>query len=166
MRLSRGTRHRWRDRPGLVSGVILLVLAPASGCGSPDPVDGLRSELEANWARWVAERPTQYAYTVERLCFCGPEARGPVVVSVEGATVTGRVYVSSSDPVPAALEGLYPSVDGLFEFVEDAMDRDAYRIEVTYDSSSGIPLDVWVDYQQNVADEEVGFAVRSLPATG
>jgi hypothetical protein len=86
-----------------------------------------------------------------------------VVVTVQGASVTERVYVGSDEPVAPALEDLYPSVDGLFEVLEEAMDRDAHRIEVTYDVGTGIPLDIWVDYAENVADEELGFAVRSLP---
>jgi len=164
MKVSGGTARRGRrTRARVVAAAALLAPALSSGCASSDPLDDPRSELETNRARWVADRPTAYSYTLERLCFCGPEARGPVVVTVQGASVTERVYVGSDEPVAPALEDLYPSVDGLFEVLEEAMDRDAHRIEVTYDVGTGIPLDIWVDYAENVADEELGFAVRSLP---
>jgi hypothetical protein len=161
MTVSRGIRP---DRPRPLHRVLAALAIFALGCTSSDPWDEPRRELDTNRARWLADRPTGYEYTLERLCFCGPEARGPVAVSVVGADVTERVYVGSGEPVPADLEDLYPSVDGLFEFIDDAMERDAHRIQVTYDSATGVPLDAWVDYSENVADEELGFAVRSLPA--
>ena len=46
---------------------------------------------------------------------------GPVRVTVVGADVTSRVYVDSGDPVDPQMEDLFPTVDGLFEVLLDAL---------------------------------------------
>ncbi len=116
-------------------------------------------ELDRNKALWERVRPSKYVFDVERLCFCGVEARGPVRVEVSAGRVSVRTYVDSREPVPSTYESLFPSVDGLFELLVDAMERDAHQIEVTYDRETGVPIDLWIDYVENVADEELGFRV-------
>ena len=83
-------------------------------------------------------------------------------VSVSGQDVTERVYVDSGDPVPASFAELFPSVDGLFDILEAAIVGDAHVIEVTYDTVSGVPIDLWIDYVENIADEELGFRVTEM----
>jgi hypothetical protein len=38
---------------------------------------------------------------------------------------------------------------------------------VTYDVETGVPIEFWIDYAENIADEELGFrvteSVASLP---
>jgi hypothetical protein len=36
-------------------------------------------------------------------------------------------------------------------------------VEVTYDRDTGVPLDIYIDYDEYVADEELGLSVESLP---
>jgi hypothetical protein len=58
-------------------------------------------------------------------------------------------------------------VEGLFDILRDAIVRDAHVIEVTYDVETGVPIKFWIDYAENIADEELGFrvteSVASLP---
>ena len=137
----------------------MAVLATSGACGDLGPGDGSFAEVTRNQERWQQQRPATYRYGVERLCFCGVEARGPVRVTVAGDDVTDRTYIDSGETVPGLFEDLFPTVDGLFDVLRDAIEREAHRIDVTYDPISGVPLDVFIDYQQNVADEELGFSV-------
>jgi hypothetical protein len=137
---------------------IALVLASA-GCGILDPGESGREELEENRERWEAIRPVAYAMVIERRCFCPAPARGPVRVTVEATIPTGRVYADSGEVVPAELAPLFPTIDGLFDVLADAYARSAHEIRVSYDEGSGIPVDVWIDYQETMADEELGFSV-------
>jgi hypothetical protein len=136
-----------------------IVVAGITGCGILSPDGGVRSELEENRERWEGARPTSYSVTVERLCFCGPDWRGPVRIRVEGATAVERVYVDSGLPVGADAAPFFPTVDGLFQVILDALDRDAHEIRVSYDPGTGIPFDIWIDYEENTVDEELGFTV-------
>lgn len=142
--------------------LLLAVALTAAGCGILEPGGGLRGELDDNRERWESLRPASYAVVVERLCFCGVEARGPVRVLVQGTIPTERTYTDSGVVVSAELAPFFPTIDGLFDVLADALDRDAHEVSVTYDEETGIPVDVWIDYEENTADEELGFAV-TLP---
>jgi hypothetical protein len=50
-------------------------------------------------------------------------------------------------------------VDGLFDVLRDAMNEGAHEIRVTYNPANGVPIDFWIDYSENTADEELGFIV-------
>jgi hypothetical protein len=137
-----------------------VMLAGASvACGDLGPSDGPLAELEQQRDKWEATRPVSYRYGVTRLCFCAPGSLGPARVSVTGASVTARVYIDSGDPVPTQLAEAFPTVDGLFDILRSAMEGDAHSITVSYDATSGVPIDFWIDYVENVADDELGFEV-------
>jgi hypothetical protein len=158
-----------RMRGSGARAILAVVLAAAflTTCDSLGLGDGPMDELERNRTLWVNVGPLAYEYGLERLCFCAEDARGPVRVTVESGLVTERAYVGSGDPVPASLEDLFPGVSGLFDILQDAFERDAFQVDVTYDPETGVPIDFWIDYVENAADEELGFmvteAVHQLP---
>ena len=137
-----------------------LVLA----CGSVGPEGGLLADLEANQARWETLGPGTYVYAVERLCFCGVEYRGPVRVRVEGGVAVERWYVDSGLPVPSPMADEFPTVNGLFEILRSAIEADAQEVRVTWDPGLGVPLDFWIDFNDMVADEELGMQVTEAVA--
>lgn len=146
---------RWRS----IVALGVLSTFGALGCDGQGPDVGLLQELQRNRLRWAAQAPSSYTYAIERLCFCGGEARGPVRVAVTDGVVAERVYVESGDPVSPSFADLFPAVEGLFDVIADAIARDAFRIDVMYDADTGVPLDISIDYEQHVADEELGFRV-------
>ena len=103
-------------------------------------------------------------YAVERLCFCPVEYRGPVRVRVEAGVAVERLYVDSGLTVPSPMEGEFPTVDGLFELLRSAIEADAHEVRVTYDPGLGVPLDFWIDFNEMVADEELGIQVTEAVA--
>ena len=107
---------------------------------------------------WQLRRPARYEYTVQRQCFCGEDARGPVRVTVDGETIVSQTY-DDGRAVDAPADEWFPSVDGLFAVLRDAFARDAHEIRVSYDPQLGVPVELWIDYSQNIADEELGFTV-------
>lgn len=137
----------------------------APGCGDLGPDSGdLRDEVARHRSRWEAGRPADYAYVLERLCFCGEEARGPVRLRVDGPDVLSRVYVTGGGSVSEDLAPWFPAVDGLFDVIDDALDRDAHQIQVTWDDETGLPMELWIDYEVNIADEEQGYRIVEVPA--
>jgi hypothetical protein len=133
----------------------MITLAACQDLGPETP----RDELQENLELWQAMRPARYAYTIERQCFCGVDARGPVRVTVEGETVLSQVYVEDGRLATGPATGWFPSVDGLFALLRDAIDEGAHEVRVSYDPVSGVPFEFWIDYSEFTADEELGFAV-------
>lgn len=143
-----------RCRAWLASLCPLLV-----ACGSVAPVDGRWVDLEVHQARWDSLGPESYVYAVERLCFCGFEYRGPVRVRVEDGVAIGRVYVDSGLAVPPGIAAEFPTVDGLFELLRSAIEAEADEVRVTYDPVLGTPIDLWIDFSEMTADEDLGLLV-------
>ena len=81
--------------------------------------------------------------------------------------VSARVVVAVRDsetgnPVAPELEELYPGVEGLFEVVQDALDRDAHRVTVLYDPTLGYPREISIDYLEFAIDEELMLNAEGL----
>jgi uncharacterized protein DUF6174 len=151
-------RGRALAKWGATLGVVVL-----TGCGLTGPDGDLRTELERNRALWDTTGLATYEYGVERICFCGVEARGPVLVNVEAGSVLSRRYVDSGDPVLPGFADLFPTVVGLFDVIEGAIEDDAFNIDVSWDIATGLPTDIFIDYDESVADEEVGFRITQSP---
>ena len=150
--------------PRRPAAVLALSLAVGlSGCSDQGPPPGLAEEIALNRTVWQATRPQAYSYTILHQCFCGVEARGPVEVEVSGPTVVRRVYVDTGAEVDAQFAPSFPSVDGLFDILESAVDTEADEIKVVWDSTNGIPLNFSIDYDRETADEEQGYEVVAIP---
>ena len=143
-----------RCRQAVLVVAAIAASAACSDLGPKGPVD----ELEEAQELWRSQRPLRYVYTIQRQCFCGEDARGPVRVTVDGETVASQLY-GDGRPVNAAAVGWFPSVDGLFAVLLEAFAEDAHEIRVTYDPQLSVPIDFWIDYSQNTIDEELGFIV-------
>ena len=85
----------------------------------------------------------------------GPEESGSAASPSCSAGFTGEV------PDPER----FGPVGELFEFLQNAIGRDAARIDATFHPELGYPVEVFVDFDELLADEELGFTVRSLSAT-
>ena len=120
-----------------------------------------REDLAAARERWSEQGYSDYALTLQHDCFCGQEARGPVVVQKRFGEIT-RSYVESGEPVPSDFERFFPDVEGLFEFIEEAVEQDAASIHVEFHPELGYPIAVSVDYSESAIDEESGYRVLAL----
>ena len=82
-------------------------------------------------------------------------------VTVSGAKVTG---VSSATPnidmIPEP-ERFIP-IEGLFALIREAITQNASRIEVTFDETYGYPSELFIDYDERMADEEASFRISSF----
>lgn len=54
------------------------------------------------------------------------------------------------------------TVDGLFAAIDDAIERDAARIDARYDPQLGYPLEIAIDFSERIADEEVSYFASDL----
>lgn len=144
----------------------LLPLALAAlalqGCtGGPFDASGARAELRAGRALWQREGAADYAYTIRRVCFCGPEVAGPVRVEVRGGQ-TVKVETFSGRTLAAGAFDRLDTVEELFATVGEAIDRDPDRIMAGYDPARGHPVSLFVDYDRRAVDEENGFEVSDF----
>jgi hypothetical protein len=136
--------------------VILTAALSLAACSDSSFGPELR-ELDQNRAKWEAAAPASYVYAVERLCFCG--YFGAARVTVENGVAVSAVWVDPEGQPVEPTTDLFPSVDGLFDILEDAFARNAHSVEVTYDPVTGAPTEFQIDYIEHAIDEELGMRI-------
>ena len=147
---------------GRLFAVLSISLALLASLACDEENGGPTTEFVEARARWEARGPTDYDLVLARVCFCPPEGIGPARIEVRGGEVVSRTYVGSGEPVRENLESFFPAVDGLFAVLADALERGAHSIDVEYDPDLGFPTRSFVDFEENVADEEMGHRVIEL----
>ncbi|HKG92376.1 MAG TPA: DUF6174 domain-containing protein [Gemmatimonadaceae bacterium] len=154
-----------------------LVAAAASSCsssagtgpGGPELAArlGARVELAAARSRWAAKAPARYRYVFSRSCECLTEATQAARIEVERSVgnpevITSLTYASGGSAVENRYRALFPSVDGLFDLVQDALDRRAAGLVVSYDPQLGYPRSISIDYDAVMVDDEVVLHASDL----
>jgi hypothetical protein len=122
-----------------------------------DPQDALDAARDL----WAQQGGDDYDMTFNWQCFCIVDFVQRVDLEVRGDAIEGGVVTDSGDPVSTDMLAEYQTVDALFDLIQDAIDRDAAEIRVTY-AGAGYPDEVWIDYDHQIADEERGFFIHSL----
>lgn len=152
---------------GLCSGTKPLSNAQADlavlGRGkAPAPKASHTAQLRQNKRLWTKQKIANYRYTLSRSCFCVPEARQPVKIEVRNGKLTSIVAANGGKAVNPEYFSQYDSIPKLFDIVQDAIARKAHRISVTYHPTLGYPTKIEIDYDQQMADEELYLTVENL----
>ena len=138
-----------------IAGVTLLGLAiSCSDAVGPRPQT---TDLDAARQRWRAQDLHTYAFTIQRSCFCVNIHR--LYVAVVSDTVAGVLDLDTATPVDRQLG---ETVNGLFTFIQNAIDRPAEKIRVTYDATKGFPTEIDYDGAAQIADDEIFFHVSDV----
>lgn len=141
----------------LVLPLVLCSIAVLAGCqNAPE-----RVALNANRLMWQAHNVYHYQYTLRVSCFCPREITDPVVIEVKNGV---PVSVGSSETAVSKADFFddFDTIDELFLIVDEAIDQDPARLDVTYDEEFGFPSNVYIDYDFQIADEELGFTVSDF----
>lgn len=119
-------------------------------------------QLKNNRRLWNQQNISNYRYTLTRSCFCTAEARGPVIVEVRNGVTTSVTSVATGQPVSADLFKEYDTVPKLFNVIKDAIARKASSLTVEYNSTLGYPTKINIDYNAQIADEELYLTVENF----
>lgn len=143
-------------------GLIVLSLALLAGCdttGEGGEVDlgssvevGSERGLEEAYAEWLSTGPASYRLQYQVECFCAPVT---VTVDVEDGRIVG------AETEGGAAEAL--DVSALYGRALSAYRQGAASITVRLtERGPPIPVDLYIDYNEAIADEEMGYHVLSF----
>jgi len=127
----------------------------------PKPTD-IQLELDQNRKKWMSQMVANYQFNFRWICFCALEYMTPVNITVRENRIDSAAFVEGD--VPVAIEELkrYRTIDGLFDLLQEGIDKNAHSILVDYHPELGYPIDGWIDYEAAIADEELGFEINGL----
>ncbi|CAJ1967670.1 unnamed protein product [Cylindrotheca closterium] len=129
------------------------------------PLTKWQTELEAGKLLWSEQNLKTYDHTCQRscrcpdgmhqqLCECSDESQLAKLVQV----VDGKVFAVDGSPVQATQRSSSASLDevptlgGLFTIIQEAINGNAFRVDVDYDPEYAYP--VLIDFTRDPADEE------------
>ena len=154
-------------------GVVLLcsTLSLLLGCmlvdydlkpdDKPKLID-IQLELDQNRKKWMSKMVSNYQFNFQWICFCALKSMEPVNITVRENRIDSAAFVEGDAPVAIEDFKRYRTIEGLFDLLQEAINRNAHSILVDYHPELGYPIDGWIDYEEAIADEELGFEINSL----
>ncbi len=135
----------------------------------PNPPPGDSAEYERYveaLAKWTEAGITSYEFTFSRGCFCPVEYVGPYVATVTDGTVASATYngvdLLEIELLRATSYGeRVLTVDEVFAEIARAI-LEADSMDVTYHPELGYPLSASIDWELQMADEEVYYTLSDL----
>ena len=124
-----------------------------------------QSDVERNQQKWQDANISHYRFQLNVGCFCVYRDQMPVTVEVKDGQVVSMTNVNGqvlSETGPTAFIMTYATIDNIFAVLRTDEVKKADTVTVTYDPTYGFPVDVSVDYSQEMADEGGGETMDQL----
>jgi len=119
--------------------------------------------LKFNRNLWDKQNISNYRYTFSNGCFCIPEARGPVIIEVRNGETKSITSVATGQPIEnIELFQNYNTIPKLFNVIQDGIARKASNLDVNYSPKLGYPTQINIDYNSQIADEEIYLTIENL----
>lgn len=134
-----------------------------TGCMPTGPDSSQLDDLRRHRGQWEGRQPTHYEFIVQRSCECVPPWTNPLRVTVRGGQVLSVANAQTEESVPMDSD-LAKSIEDLFGLLEQALEHGAYQVTAAYDPDFGYPTSIYIDSDEQMVDEEIGYSVRDLRA--
>ena len=157
--------------PALLAAVLVSLLGGCAGTdevardeptGTPTTSEPAPSDPPED----DAFAPSDYDFTLVTSCFC---AYGgvPVRVSVRDDAVTTAVFARAGGRGgavrgEAAPESLVLSIEDVLARAEEAREQGAAEVRVEWPEGTDHPTEVWIDRDERMVDEELGWTISRV----
>jgi len=125
-----------------------------------------RSPLEINRLKWKENKLNTYQFQLQWQCFCTLDYVASVLVTVNQGAITKVLGAKSGQSVSVNRYKNYLTMEGLFDFVQSAINENAIQIDINYHPKYRFPTKAWIDWNWMIADEEKGFLITALKQKG
>ena len=127
-----------------------------------DLSDSIIAQLQGAQSRWEQSGITSYTYRASWQCFCLKEYAAQVDVQVVNNQVANVKFAEPNFTGDVPEPERFGPIQDRFDFIRDAIEQEASRIDVQFHPEFGYPLKVFVDFDERTADEERGFTILTL----
>jgi len=112
---------------------------------------------ENRW-KWIKSAVFDYEVDESLNCFCMISGKHHlVIVDEQLVSATNNQGQAVTNP------GQYfKTVDQLFKYIEESLSRNPDKVTITYDNTYGYPTSVYFDFDEKIADEEMGFELSNF----
>jgi hypothetical protein len=121
----------------------------------------LRSELRVARELWRTRGPSTYRFEFRWNCYCLPNLREWVRVDVRDKILVGVTRLTDGEALPPD-RWSHRTVEGMFQWLEGKLAEHPEVLRVRFDSELGYPVEGYCDISSMMADEEMGFELKSV----
>ncbi len=145
----------------------LIVMAVMLSCSHS--TDSEQTSFEKNRELWESQNLTHYVFYFEQACFCAPrhlaasvQVRNDTVFNFSNVYGDGELLTDTLISAYGISRSSFHSIEGLFDIIQNAMDKNADLLQVKYNPQIGYPETTHVDFSFGVADEEISYYARGV----
>ncbi len=122
----------------------------------------IATEVQMNREKWMSHEISGYQIEMQKICYCVPEVVRMMVFEVEGDEVTAVRYADTGEDVDPQHYGDFNTIEGMFSFVEKAIEKDPADLSIAYDEKYGYIKELSIDFKENIADDEISIIASNM----
>jgi hypothetical protein len=146
----------------LAAVILVASLVPACAMDAESTQDSeVLGQMISHREQWSRPSRSEYQFTWQQGCFCGPEMTRPIRISVKAGRIVSAAYVDDKQPVSASIQSGLTTIEGVFDLIQHAVDQHYDEVRVTY-GDQGYPSSVFFDISKRAADEERSIAISDV----
>lgn len=122
----------------------------------------ITTEVQMNREKWMSHEISSYQIEMQKICYCVPEVVRMMVFEVEGDEVASVKYADTGEDVDPQHYGSFNTIEGMFTFVEKALEKSPADLSIAYDEKYGYIKELSVDFKENIADDEISIIASNM----
>jgi hypothetical protein len=131
-------------------------------CTSDVIVSVEKREFSQAKEKWNSAQIRNYNMNEKISCFCGGLLEWKIFVK---NGIKDKVEYDESQAFGQTYDDIFDqarTIEDVFDFLEDLLNRDLASLNVEYDDVYGFPKLINIDYVENIADDEIAYFYTEL----
>jgi len=122
----------------------------------------IASEIQSNREKWMAHEISDYVIEMQKICYCVPEVVRMMVFEIGDDKIKTVRYADTGDDVDPQYYGDFNTIEDMFSFVEQAIEKNPADLSIAYDEEYGYIKELSVDFKENIADDEISIIASNM----
>ena len=142
--------------------IFLSCLIWLTGCvkSNPDQIQIIKGDPASQLVLWKKKGISNYEMTMKISCYCIQGRVGPHHIVVEN----DKIKTVNNLPYDSTKTGPILTINELFDFIIISLAKKPYQHSLDYNASFKYPKNIYFDFSQQIADEEVGYEITYFKA--
>ncbi len=145
----------------LLGLTIAVILISFCGDNSTHPIDIDWKIYKEPREVWNAHNIKNYTITEKVICFC-PNAGIDHELFVSNGEIDSIKNSDSKELLTDHSKELFKTIDELFDFLETIDPDSVATFNVEYHDKYGYPAKFFIDFDERMVDEEIGYELKNL----
>jgi hypothetical protein len=142
--------------------IFLSFLIWLTGCvkSNPDQIQIINGDPASQLVLWKKKGISNYEMTMKISCYCIQGRVGPHQIVLEN----DKIKTVNNLPYDSTKTGPILTINELFDFIIISLAKKPYQHSLDYNAIFNYPKNIYFDFSQQIADEEIGYEITYFKA--